>query len=177
MHCRRQNSTNNANIFPDAAEDFLAPIPLAERGDVISAYHRRLTGEDEAEKLRCARAWSVYEMATSRLFVDPDYIKRASEDDAFALAFARIECHFFVNGGWFENDNQLVEGGAILEARGIPAVIVQGRYDCVCPARTAFELHAKWPSSRLVIVPDAGHSAKEEGIVSELVRATDSFRP
>lgn len=172
----QKGSGGNENIFADAFDKFLQPIPEAEHGDVMSAYYRRLTGHDEEEKIKCAQAWSQYEMATSCLFVDPDKIARAADDDQFAIAFARIETHYFVHGGWFAKDSQLVDGGTILEAARIPGVIVQGRYDCVCPMRTAYDLHKNWPSSRLVVVPDAGHSCKEPGTVSELVNATDSLR-
>jgi len=161
-------------LFPDAWEKFLAPIPEVERGDLMSAYHRRLTGSDEKVKQECATAWSVWEMTTSRLYVDPDYVARAADDDAFALAFARIECHYFVHGGFFKEDEQLIKGASRLAS--IPMTIVQGRYDLVCPMKTAWDLHKALPSSELVIVPDAGHSAKEPGIVDALVSACDKYK-
>ena len=168
-------SGGNEFIFPDAFEKFIEPIPSVERGDIMGAYYRRLTGGSEEEKLKCARAWSIYEMTTSRLYVDPKYIARAADDDAFSLKFARIESHYFVNGGFFKYDGQLVDGGKILEDNKIPGIIVQGRYDCVCPMKTAWDLNKTWQSAKLVVVADAGHSCKEPGIISELVSATDHF--
>ena len=157
-------------LFPDAWEEYLAAIPPAERGDLISAYHRRLTSPDEATRLAAARAWSVWEGATSFLHPDPAHIASSGEDQ-FALAFARIECHYFVNAGFFEVDGQLLRDAHRL--RGIPATIVQGRYDVVCPLRSAWDLHCAWPEADLRIVADAGHSAFEPGITHELVQATD----
>jgi proline iminopeptidase len=160
-------------IFPDAWEDYLKPIPKVERADLMSAYHRRLTSPDPAVRLAAARAWSIWEGATSFLLQDIKHIASSSEEE-FALAFARIECHYFVNGGFFERDNQLL--GNAHRLRGIPAVIVQGRYDIVCPLRSAWDLHRAWPEADLRIVPDAGHSALEPGITHELIAATDRFR-
>ncbi|UXI69525.1 prolyl aminopeptidase [Tahibacter amnicola] len=160
-------------IFPDAWEHYLAPIPPAERGDLMSAYYRRLTSSDPEVRLAAARAWSTWEGATSFLYQDQAHITASGEDD-FALAFARIECHYFVHGGFFDRDDQLLHNAARL--RAIPAVIVQGRYDVVCPARSAWDLHRAWPEADLRIVPDAGHSALEPGITHELVSATDRFR-
>ncbi len=159
-------------LFPDAFEDYLAPIPLVERGDLMSAYHRRLTSSDPAVRLEAARAWSVWEGRTSFLLQDPAHVDGVAAD-MFALAFARIECHYFVNGGFFDRDDQLLANAYRLH--GIPAVIVQGRYDVVCPARSAWDLHRAWPQAKLEIIPDAGHSAFEPGIVDALVRATDRF--
>jgi proline iminopeptidase len=161
-------------IHSDAWEEYLAPIPEVERGDLMSAYHRRLTGSDEAEKVKCARAWAKWEMATSRLKVDPAALARA-DDDKFSVAFARIECHYFVNGGFFESKHTLLDKVDVLREHQIPAVIVQGRYDMVCPFQSAWDLHKAWPEAQLVVVPDAGHSMKEDGILSELVQACDHF--
>lgn len=160
-------------LFPDAWEKYLAAIPEAERGDLMRAYYKRLTGDDPAERKRAAQAWSVWEASTSFLHQDLTHVDHAAEDD-FALAFARIECHYFVNGGFFETESQLLDN--VDKIRNIPAVIVQGRYDVVCPAMSAWDLHRAWPEARLEIIPDAGHSAYEPGIVDELVRATDAFR-
>lgn len=160
-------------LFADAWEDYLAPIPEAERGDLLAAYHRRLTSDDAATRQQAARAWSVWEGSTSCLHPNPELIARTA-GDAFALAFARIECHYFVNKGFFEKETQLLDNvGAI---RNIPAVIVQGRYDVVCPMESAWALHRAWPEADLKIVGDAGHAASEPGIVHELVSATDAFR-
>ena len=160
-------------IFPDAWETYLAQIPEVERGDLISAYYRRLTSPDPAIRLSAAKAWSVWEASTSYLLQDAEQIKGNAVDE-FALAFARIECHYFVHGGFFEADDQLLRNASRL--KDIPAVIVQGRYDVVCPTRSAWDLHRAWPEADLRIVADAGHSAFEPGITDELVRATDRFR-
>lgn len=159
-------------LYPDAWETYLNAIPKVERGDLMSAYHRRLTSPDAKTRTDAARAWSVWEGATSFLWQDKSHIESSAEDE-FALAFARIECHYFVNGGFFEHDDQLLRN--IERIRNIPAVIVQGRYDVVCPLRSAWDLHRAWPEADLHIVQDAGHSAFEPGIVHELVEATDRF--
>ena len=160
-------------LYPDAWETYLAAIPEAERGDLMSAYHRRLTSDDPDVRIAAARAWSVWEGATSFLWQDQGHIASSAEDE-FALAFARIECHYFIHGGFFEHDDQLLRNVGRL--RGIRAVIVQGRYDVVCPLRSAWDLHRAWPEADLRIVQDAGHSAFEPGILHELIEATDRFR-
>jgi proline iminopeptidase len=159
-------------IFPDAWEAYLAAIPEVERGDLMGAYYRRLTSSDGAVRLAAAKAWSVWEGSTSFLLPSADYIASTGGDD-FALAFARIECHYFVHGGFLECDNQLLRDAHRLEK--IRAVIVQGRNDVVCPLRSAWDLHRAWPQADLRIVPDAGHSALEAGITHELIEATDRF--
>jgi proline iminopeptidase len=160
-------------LFPDAWEHFLAPIPEAERGDMLRAYYKRLTGDDPKLRQEAARAWSVWEGSTSCLFPNEDLIQRTSGDD-FSLAFARIEAHYFVHDGWLEPGKGLLD--QVDKIRKIPGVIVQGRYDVVCPAESAWALHRAWPEADLRIVRDAGHSAMEPGIVHELVSATDKFR-
>jgi proline iminopeptidase len=160
-------------LYPDAWETYLNAIPEAEHGDLMSAYHRRLISSDAQVRVKAARAWSVWEGATSYLWQDPAHIQSSGEDE-FALAFARIECHYFVHGGFFEHDDQLLRN--VARIRKIPAVIVQGRYDVVCPMRSAWDLHRAWPEADLRIVQDAGHSAFEPGNISELVQATDRFR-
>jgi len=160
-------------LFADAFDKYVAAIPPGERGDLMSAYYRRLTGNDREEQLKAARVWTTWEMSTSRLYVDPETVAKG-EDDAFALTFARIESHYFVHGGFFERDGQLLDEA--FKLAGVPGTIVQGRYDVVCPFISAWELHKAWPNSNLQIVPDAGHSAKEPGIVSELVQATDRYK-
>jgi proline iminopeptidase len=159
-------------LYPDAWETYLNAIPEVERGDLMSAYHRRLISTDAKVRTAAARAWSVWEGATSFLWQDPSHIESSGEDE-FALAFARIECHYFVNGGFFEHDDQLLRN--VNRIRNIPTVIVQGRYDVVCPLRSAWDLHRAWPEADLHIVQDAGHSAFEPGIVHELLEATDRF--
>jgi proline iminopeptidase len=160
-------------IYPDAWEPYLAHIPCGERGDLIGAYYRRLTSADAATRLAAAKAWSTWEGGTSYLLQNPDYIASTGADE-FALQFARIECHYFVHGGFFDRDDQLLHDAHKL--KNIPAVIVQGRYDVVCPLRSAWDLHRAWPEANLRIVADAGHSAFEPGNLHELVEATDRFR-
>lgn len=159
-------------LFPDAWEHYLEPIPEAERGDMIQAYYKRLTSGDPETQQRAARAWSVWEGSTSFLLQNEDYIRRCGGDQ-FSLAFARIECHYFVNGGFFRSDAQLLDDAS--KIRHIPTVIVQGRYDVVCPMRSAWDLHRALPEADLRIVPDAGHSAFEPGNLHELIDATDRF--
>lgn len=161
-----------SQIFPEAFEPFLQLIPQAERGDLIGAYHRRLTGPSPIERQEAARVWSVWEASTSHLLQDRDYIQSAAGDD-FSLAFARIESHYFVHGGFLRNEQQLLED--VPKIRHIPCVIVQGRYDIVCPVKSAWELSRAFPEADLRIVPDAGHSAFEPGILHELLSATDRF--
>jgi proline iminopeptidase len=162
-----------SHIYPDAWEKYLEPIPEVERGDLMSAYYRRLTSDDEATRVEAARAWSIWEGSTSLLYQDEKKIAETGSDD-FAVAFARIESHYFVHGGFFETEDQLLRD--VDKIRHIPTVTVQGRYDVVCPARSAWDLYRRWPESDLVIVDDAGHSAFEPGNRSELIKATDRFR-
>jgi proline iminopeptidase len=167
-----QSSEGAAALFPDLWEHYLAPIPEDERYDMMRAYYRRLTSSDAKERSAAARAWSIWEGATSHLRTDPSYVAKF-KDEAFAAAFARIECHYFVNGGFLDSDDQLLR--EVAKIRHIPAVIVQGRYDVVCPMRSAWHLHRAWPEARLIVVPDAGHSAFEPGIAKALRKATDAF--
>ncbi|XP_055357045.1 probable proline iminopeptidase [Paramacrobiotus metropolitanus] len=162
-------------LFPDYWEEFLAPIPEVERADLISAYYRRLTGNNEEDKLRCAKAWSKWEMATARLFCDDDMVKKV-EEDIFALQFARIECHYFVHGGFFKSDDQILKDVDKIAKHNIPCMVVQGRYDVVCPIKSAWDLYRRWPQVQLHIVADAGHSAKEDAICSKLVAFADAFK-
>jgi proline iminopeptidase len=159
-------------LFADAWEDYLAPIPEHEHNDLLNAYYTRLTSDDEKVRLEAARAWSIWEGRTSCLFANEELIQRSSGDD-FALAFARIECHYFKHRGFFGPDAELLDG--VSRLRHIPAVIVQGRYDVVCPMESAWALSKAWPEADLRIVADAGHSAYEPGNVHELVEATDRF--
>jgi proline iminopeptidase len=159
-------------MFPDAFEDYLRVIPEAERSDMIAAYHRRLTSPDSDVQIEAARAWSAWEGKTLSLLPDADRVRRFSEDH-YALAFARIECHYFVNRGFFGSDDQLIADAHRLAA--IPGIIVHGRYDVVTPVKIALDLARNWPEAKLRIVPDAGHAMTEPGIVHELVAATKSF--
>ena len=161
-----------SRLFPEPWEHYVAAIPEAERGDFITAFHRRLTSDDEATRLAAARVWSVWEGATSFLRVDSDFVS-GHEDAKFALAFARIENHYFVNKGFFEVDDQLLRDAYRIV--DIPGVIVHGRYDVVCPVQNAWDLHKAWPKAELVVTPTSGHSAFESENVDALVRATDAF--
>jgi len=159
-------------LFPDAWEPYLAHIPEAERGDLVTAYHKRLTSDDPAVRLAAAKIWSGWEGATSKLLPDAAFTGHYEEDE-FALAFARIEAHYFVNRGFFGVDDQLLRDAG--KIRNIPGVIVQGRYDVVCPIFSAWALHRAWPEADLIISPDAGHSAWEPPNCRALVAATDKF--
>ncbi|MFZ2239013.1 MAG: prolyl aminopeptidase [Gordonia amarae] len=159
-----------ANIFPDLWEGYLAPIPEAERdGDLVAAYHRLLTGDDREVAQRAAAAWTAWEQSTSHLLPHSD---AAADGSRFDLAFATIENHYFTHRG-FLTDGQLLAN--IDRISHIPGVIVQGRYDVVCPARSAWDLHRAWPSAELHIVDDAGHASFEPGIKHHLIEATDKF--
>jgi len=160
-----------SEMFPDKWERFIAPIPADERGDMMGAYRKRLTGEDRAARIEAAKAWSVWEGETITLMPEPDLSGKFGEDD-FALAFARIENHFFVHGGWLQ-EGQLLRDAHRLG--GIPGVIVHGRYDMPCPLRYAWELARAWPDAEFFIVEGAGHAYSEPGILDRLIYATDRF--
>jgi proline iminopeptidase len=159
-------------IFPDAFENYLAPIPASERANMIEAYYKRLTSDNRETRLAAARAWSVWEGTTLSLFPDPERVRRFSNEN-YALAFARIECHYFINKGFFNSDNQLVEDASRIAH--IPGTIVHGRYDIVTPLKNAWDLSKAWPKAELRIVPDAGHAMTEPGIAHEIVAATDRY--
>ena len=161
-----------SHIFPDAFEAYREHIPKQEQNDLIKAYHIRLTSEDINTRRAAAKEWTRWEMATSRLFPDDSYLEKA-EDLDFAVAFARIECHYFINAIFLEEAHILNHVESI---QHIPTNIVQGRYDVVCPARSAWELHKAMPNSTLILVPDAGHSMGEVSIARELVTITNSYR-
>ncbi|WP_202815314.1 prolyl aminopeptidase [Aureimonas sp. AU12] len=158
-------------IFADKWKRFLAPIPEAERGDLVAAYRRRLTSGDRAVQIEAARAWSQWEGETLTLLPDPDVFAQFHKDE-FAIAFARIENHYFVHHGWLE-DGQLLRDADRL--KGIPGVIVQGRYDMATPPVSAFDLHEAWPEAEFHLIEDAGHAVSEPGILDRLIRATDAF--
>ena len=160
------------HIYPDAWQEYLKPIPPEERGDLLSAYYKRLTSEDRQVRLEAARAWSVWEASTSKLIPSKASQQRFGQAE-FAEAFARIECHYFVNKGFFERENLLLEN--IDRISHLPGVIVQGRYDVVCPMITAWELHQAWQSAEFIVIEDAGHSVSEPGIKDALIRASDRF--
>ncbi len=159
-------------IYPDAWETYKAAIPPDERGDYVKAYYKRLTSPDANVRLEAAKAWSIWEASTSKLLPDQAMIDDFGEAE-FAIAFARIECHYFTNNGFFEQDGQLLRD--IDRIRHIPTVIVQGRYDIVCPMESAWALHRAFPEAEFIVVPDAGHSAYESGISKALIAATDRF--
>ena len=160
------------NLFPEEYERFVAAIPAHERGELISAYYRRLTHPEASIRLSAALEWSRWEMSTSRLLLDRALVERAAMPE-FSEPFARIEAHFFEHDGFFERDGFLLEQVPVMAH--LPCVIVQGRYDVVCPMKSAYELHKAWPKSELVIVPGAGHAVTEEGTARALVAATDAF--
>jgi proline iminopeptidase len=160
-----------SEMFPDKWERFQAPIPEAERGDMIAAYRRLLVGDDPVRRIEAARAWSLWEGETITLLPDPAF-SAAHADDRFALAFARLENHYFTHRCWLE-EGQLLRDAHRLH--GIPGTIVHGRYDMPCPARHAYALHRAWPEADFHLVEGAGHAFSEPGILDRLIRATDRF--
>ena len=160
-------------IYPDAFAAYRDVIPPEERGDMIAAYHRRLTHPEADVRLAAAKAWSVWEASTLSLLPDAERIRNFSAD-AYALAFARIECHYFINGGFLRCDDQLLADAGRLA--GIPGTIVHGRYDVVTPLKNAWDLKHAWPEVDLRIVPDSGHAMSEPGVAHELVSATRRHR-
>lgn len=166
IHWFYQNGASH--VFPDYWKEFIAPIPEAERHDFLHAYYRRLTGDDEVARMRAAEAWSIWEGRTATLLPKREVVEFFS-DPHVALSLARIEAHYFVNGIFLKPDQILRDAVRLKE---IPGSIVHGRYDMVCPVSNAFDLHAAWPEARLEVVPDAGHSASEPGIVNALIQAT-----
>ncbi len=160
-------------IFPDAWEAYVEPIPPDERGDLLRAFYGRLTDPEPAVRLRAARAWSAWEGSTSTLLRNQALVDRTAGDE-LAVALARIECHYFVHGAWLDPPRDLLSN--VAKIRHIPCVIVQGRYDVVCPMESAWALHRAWPEAIFRVVSDAGHSATEPGTLHELVEATDRFR-
>ncbi len=161
-----------SRLFPDAWAPYRDFIPEAERGDMMAAYQKRLLSDDETLRLEAAKRWSVWEGSTCHLYPDLEHIE-ATADPEFALAFARIENHYFMNIGFFGSENQLLDHIDII--RHIPTVIIQGRYDVVCPMETAFELHQAFPEAEFQVVSDAGHSAFEPAITDALIKVTDRF--
>jgi len=161
-----------SNIYPDAWEQYVKPIPEDERHDMVAAYYKRLTSNDDAVRIEAAKAWSIWEASTSKLIQSDDYLHQF-EDAKVAEAFARIECHYFTHGGFFKSENWLLEN--VDKILHIPTVIVQGRYDVVCPMVSAWELHRAFPEADFEIVQDAGHSMTEKGIAAKLVEYTDKF--
>ena len=161
-----------SKIYPDAWEGYIAPIPKEERHDFVQAYYKRLTSENIKTRKEAAKAWSIWEGSTSKLIPDTDVVARFG-DDEFADAFARIECHYFINKGFFTEDNFLINN--VDKIRHIPTVIVQGRYDVVCPAESAWDLHRAFPEAEFHLIADAGHSLSEKGITDAIIKATDKY--
>lgn len=162
-----------SRLFPDAYDRYVEPIPEDERDDLLNAFHRRLTGDDFAARIRAAKAWACWEGETITI-QGPLSRPKKFEEDAFADAFARIECHYFVNKGFFEEDGWLLKQAAA-KLQDVPGIIVHGRYDVVTPLSSAWALKKAWPKAELHIVPYAGHSSMEPGIVDKLIRATRKF--
>jgi proline iminopeptidase len=162
-----------SRLFPDAYDRYVAPIPEAERGDLLHAFHKRLISDNRQERLAAAKAWACWEGETISI-QGPSSRPAKFEEDAFADAFARIECHYFVNKGFFEDDGWLLKQAAE-KLKGVPGIIVHGRYDVVTPLSTAWALTKVWPDAELHIVSDAGHSSLDSGIIDQLIRATRSF--
>lgn len=162
-----------SHLFPDYWDHYQSIIPENERNDFVSAYYKRLTSPNLEVRLQAAKAWSKWEAATSRLYVSPEAVDEFDDPD-YALSFARIECHYFMNNAFFPNDQFLIS--QVPQFKHLPATIVQGRYDVVCPTKSAWDLHRAWPEAELQIIPDAGHAAAEPGIRSALIKATDKYR-
>ncbi|MEN8107542.1 MAG: prolyl aminopeptidase [Pseudomonadota bacterium] len=158
-------------LLPERWEDYLETIPAAEQDDLVSAYYRRLTGRDEVTRMAAAKAWSLWEAHASTLLPKPAVVDHFGNPHT-ALSLARIECHYFMHDSFLEPDQILNHASRL---RDIPGVIVHGRYDVVCPVEQAWALHRAWPEARLQVVPDAGHSALEPGIVDALITATSQF--
>lgn len=165
--------SGTSEMFPDAWEEFLKPIPVGERADLIKAYNKRLTSDDRSIRIAACRAWSIWEGFTSGMFQRMDEIKSSFGEESFAEAFARIECHYFVNKGFFESESWILDNCS--KIKHIPTIIVQGRYDVICPMVSAWELHKALPQSELFVIHDAGHSAFEDGNARALAAATDRF--
>lgn len=157
-------------IFPDFWKRYENVIPPEERGDMVTAYYKRLTSPNKDIQMQAAREWSMWEGSTVKLLPDPDTM---SHFEDIALAIARIECHYFYNKCWFRSDSQLLDDAH--KIRHIPGVIIHGRYDVVCPIKNAFDLHAVYPTAELNIIPNAGHAVDEPGILDALIRATMRF--
>ena len=161
-----------SNIYPDEWEHFLEPIPENKHGDLVAAYYKHLTSSDKSIRIEAAKAWAAWEASTSKLFQSKNSLHHF-EDIKIAEAFSRIECHYFINGGFFESENWILEN--VDKIRHIPAVIIQGRYDVVCPMVSAWDLHKAFPEADFEIVQDAGHSITEKGIAAKLVEYTNKF--
>jgi proline iminopeptidase len=161
------------HLYPDEWEKYISIIPEDDRDDLVRAYYKRLTGDNYEEQLKSARAWSKWEGATSKLLQDPELISHFDEPHT-AIAFAKIECHYFIHNIFLDSDNYILENAKNINH--IPTKIVHGRYDVVCPVKNAWDLHKAMPDAELTIIPDAGHSISEPGITMELIKATEDFK-
>ena len=159
-------------LYPDAWEHYIEKIPESERNDLVRAYYKRLISLDDKVRIESAKAWSIWEASTSKLFQSGDYLHHF-EDSSVAEAFARIECHYFINGGFFDSDEWILEN--VDKIRHIPTVIVQGRYDVVCPMISAWDLYRKLPEADFHVVQNAGHSMTEDGIAEKLIEYSDKY--
>jgi proline iminopeptidase len=174
--CRQQDiqwfyQDGASQVFPDYWQDFLAPIPWVERGDLLAAYYQRLVGDNELVRMAAAKAWSVWEGRCASFHPNPDLVEHLGNPHT-ALAMARIEAHYFMNHSFLE-DNEILAGMAVL--KDISGIIIHGRYDMVCPVKQAFELHSAWEGSVLNVIRDAGHASSEPGTLAALVQATDDM--
>lgn len=160
-----------SRLFPEYWQDYLAPIPEAERDEMVSAYYRRLDGDNEMERMAAAKAWSLWEGRTSTLRPSNAVVEHFANPYT-ALSLARIECHYFMHDSFLQPDQILRDADRL---KGIPGVLVHGRYDVVCPVENAWQLHQRWPDAELKVIPDAGHSASEPGTINALIQATDDF--
>lgn len=160
-------------IYPDLWDKYWNQIPAEQRGDMVKAYYSQLTSNDDKLKLKAAQVWSTWEASTSKLILDNTFIDEY-EDPEKALPFARIECHYFINNAFFKTENYLLEN--VHKISHLPCVIVHGRYDVVCPAKNAWELHKAWPNSKLHFIADSGHSVMEKGITDKVIQATEDFK-
>lgn len=159
-------------IFPDLWEDFVKPIPLGERNDLVRAFYQRLTGSNTKERREAVKAWAMWEGKTSKLRLIPSSLNSFTERMADALS--RIECHYFFNHAFFDTDRWILDN--IDSIRHLPCIIIHGRYDIPCPLESAWELHLAWPEADLKIIPDAGHSSAEPGIMDALIQAMEQFK-
>tara|TARA_B100000427_G_scaffold195087_1_gene162164 strand:- start:108 stop:1046 length:939 start_codon:yes stop_codon:yes gene_type:complete len=159
-------------IYPDAWEKYLSPIPEQEQHNLVKAYYKRLTSQDKAVRITAARAWSIWEASTSKL-IQTEKALHSFDDDGVAEAFARIECHYFINKGFFENEDWILNN--VNKISDKPIEIVQGRYDVVCPMTSAWDLHKRLPNAGFHIIQDAGHSMLENGIQEKLIKITDKI--
>ncbi|KAJ3027589.1 UNVERIFIED_CONTAM: hypothetical protein HDU68_003522 [Siphonaria sp. JEL0065] len=162
-----------SHIFPDYFDLYASPIPQDERHDILTAYYKRLTSPDRETRVNFAKTWSLWEMGTIKLYPDPDMMAKV-EDSEWAAQFAAIECHYFVNEGWYDHDGWILDN--VEKIRHIPGVIVQGRYDVICPTKSAWDLKKAWPEAEFHLIVDAGHSSKELGIAKALVEACNKFK-